>query len=95
MTPVRKLFTRAFWIDTTERSIATFCEAAGGVFTIDLIRNAVTDSDYSSLYWSGGAVLLTTALAVIKAVGVAARNDVDSASAVPASLSLANGVALS
>ena len=92
MPKVRELFTREFWVDTTERSVATFAEAAGGVLTVDLIRNAVTGGDFSSLYWSGGAVLITTALAVLKAVGAAAANDVDSASAVPSSISILNGV---
>lgn len=80
----RTLFTRRFWIDTFERSIWTFAEAAGGVLTVDIIRNAVTGGDWSSLYWTGGGVLLATGLAVLKAVGAAAKSDVDSASTAPA-----------
>lgn len=76
----RTLFTRRFWVDTFERSVATFAEAAAGVLTLDVIRNAVTGGDYSSLYWTGGGVVVATALAVLKAVGAAAKNDVDSAS---------------
>jgi hypothetical protein len=87
----RTLFTRAFWVDTFERATFTFAEAAGGVLGIDIIRNAVTDSDFSSLYWTGGGVLIATGLAVLKAIAFAAKNDVDSASAVPASISPVNG----
>lgn len=83
MSKVRTLFTRAFWADTAERSIATFAEAAIGVLSVDLIRNAVTGGDFSSLYWTGAAVVITTGLAVLKAIGVAARNDVDTDPATP------------
>jgi hypothetical protein len=80
MSRTRSLFTRKFWLDTFERSVATFAEAAVGAYSIDLVRNAVTADDFSSLWWTGAGVLATTALAVLKAIGAAAKNDTDSAS---------------
>ncbi len=77
----RTLFTRKFWLDTFERSVATFAEVAAAAFSVDVIRNAVTQGDYSSLWWTGATVIGATGLAVLKAVGSAARNDTDSASA--------------
>lgn len=77
----RTLFTRKFWADTFERGVATFAEAAAGVVGVDLIRNAVTGGDFSSLYWTGAGVLIATGLAVLKAIGTAAATDTDNASA--------------
>lgn len=76
----RTLFTPTFWADTAERGIATAGEVAISAFSFDLIRNAVTGGDWTSLYWTGGAVIGAAGLAVVKAIVAAARADTDTAS---------------
>lgn len=69
----RKLFTKLFWIDTFERTVATAGETFIGVLAGGLI---------SAVNWKAGITTIATAsvAAVVKAMVAAAKADTDTAS---------------
>lgn len=73
----RKLFTRLFWIDTFERAVWTGVESFVGVASFEAVINGgFTDNLW---LWAGSAGF-GAGIAVLKAIGAAAKNDTDSAS---------------
>lgn len=73
-TKSRKLFTRLFWIDSTERVIATFGETLLGFF--------VANATFAAISWGTAFSVagMAAAAAQLKAVVAAAKADTDTAS---------------
>lgn len=74
MSTNRKLFTRLFWIDSTERVIATFGEA--------LLAFFIANATFASIDWKLAlqVSLMAAGAAQLKAIVAAAKADTDTAS---------------
>ena len=74
----RKLFTKLFWLDATERAVATFAEVLSGFAAVDLSGPLTNVSvDWSLALTVAG---VATGASLLKAIAAAAKADTDTAS---------------
>lgn len=76
---VKQLYTKRFWRDAIERAVATFVQAAAGVFLLSQTATSVLD-----INWLAGLSVGAVAgvFSLIKSVYAATKNNTDSASLV-------------
>lgn len=70
----RKLFTKLFWLDASERAIATFAEVLGGFLVVDT-TDIIVDWRLALT-----VAFIATLASLLKAVVAAAKADTDTAS---------------